>query len=119
MGSVERILRRAFGEAVTRAPDEPAWFVAIGSVGVRVQLEESGAVQCYSWVARGREITAELGLALARRNNELSFTSLSIDDEDAIIVEHWLFPESVDRVVLPRTVTFVATVAESIDDELG
>lgn len=118
MERVRRILRRAFGEAVSEAPGEQGFFVAVGRIGVRVQVQESGAVQCYSWIAQEREITSELGLAIARRNQSLTFGSLSVDGEDAIILEHWLFPESVDKVVLPRLVTLIAAMADSIDDEL-
>lgn len=50
---------------------------------------------------------------------ELSFGALCIDGEDAIILQHSLFPESVDEVVLPRLVGVLASTAESLDDELG
>jgi hypothetical protein len=50
---------------------------------------------------------------------ELSFGALCIDGEDAIILQHSLFRESVDEVVLPRLVGVLASTAESLDDELG
>lgn len=115
-------LRATFGELVRDAPAEPAYFVALGSIGVRVEVgavgDDEAVIDVYSWLAQRLPITPELGLFLARRTAELGFGALSIDAEDAIILQHSLFAEGANAVVLPRLVALIASTAEVLDDEL-
>jgi hypothetical protein len=117
-----RHLRAAFGEPVLEAPDEPAYFVPLGSIGVRVNIEPIGehdaVLQAYAWVAQGLPVTPEIGLYLAERNIELRFGSLCVDGEDAIILQHTLFSEATSETVLDRLVRAIAESAQTLDDEL-
>ncbi len=117
-----RCLRAGFGELVLESPDEPAFFVRLGSVGVRVNVEPAGEdaaiLEAYAWLARDLAIDAELGLFLARHNVELQFGSLCVDVEDAVILQHALFEESVSEPVLERLVRLLAHTADTLDAEL-
>jgi hypothetical protein len=115
-------LRAAFGEAVRGNPDEPAFFVALGRIGVRVDVravgDDDAAIDVLSWIGQGLDVTPELGLWLARRNTELSFGALCVDGEDAIVLQHSLFADGASGVVLPRLVALIAETADLLDDEL-
>lgn len=115
-------LRAAFDDLVRAAPGEPAYFVGLGTIGVRVEVravgDEDAAIDVYSWIGRGLAITPELALFLARRTIELSFGALGVDDEDAIILEHSLFADGANGLVLPRLVALIASTADELDDEL-
>ena len=117
-----RHLRAGFDELVLESPDEPAFFVRLGSVGVRVNVEPAGEdaaiLEAYAWLARDLPIDAEVGLFLARRNVELRFGSLCIDAEDAVILQHALFEESVSEPALERLVRLLADTADTLDAEL-
>ena len=115
-------LRTGFDELVLASPDEPAYFVRLGAVGVRVNVEAAGEaealIEAYSWLAPQLRIDAEVGLHLARLNVELRVGSLCIDAEDAIILQHALFAEAVSAPVLERLVRLLAHTAETLDAEL-
>jgi hypothetical protein len=115
-------LRSAFGEAVIENPDEPAHFVGLGSIGVRVDVEPAGEddaiVAVYSWIAQGVAATPEVGLFLAERNAELRFGALSVDGEGAIILGDALFADGAGEMVLARLVTVLAETADVLDEEL-
>jgi hypothetical protein len=115
-------LRSAFSDAVTEAPDEPAYFVALGAIGVRVNIEPIGAddavIEAYSWIAQGLAVTPELGLYLAERNAEVRFGALSIDGEGAIILGYALFADGASEAVLERVVRILAESAQALDEEL-
>jgi hypothetical protein len=121
-GQVGTLLRAAFDELVLESPEEPAYFVRLGPLGVRVNVEVAGedaaVVEAYSWLAPDLRVDAEVGLHLARQNVELRFGSLCIDAEDAIILQHALFPEAVSGAVLERLVRALAQTAETLDSEL-
>jgi hypothetical protein len=116
------LLRAAFGEAVRDAPGEPAYFVAVGRVGVRVNVEAVGDAdavrELYAWIAQGLAVTPEVGLYLAERNIAMRFGSLAVDGERAIIFQHSLFAEAVGAVVLGRLVGVLASSADALDQEL-
>jgi hypothetical protein len=107
---------------VRESPDEPAYFVGLGRIGVRVNVEAvadgDAVLELYAWIAQGRAITPALGLYLARRNVELRFGALCIDGEDAIILQHALFSEAAGGVILERLVRVMAESAEALDAEL-
>lgn len=115
-------LRAAFGELVVASADEPAFFVALGEPGVRVNVEALGedeaVLEAYCWLARELSIDAEVAMFLARQNVELRFGSLCIDGEDAIILQHALFAESVVPEVLERVVRLLAAFGQELEPEL-
>lgn len=116
------LLRNAFGERVLESPDEPAYFVPLGKIGVRVNVEPvadgDAVIESYSWIAQGLAVTPAIGLYLAQRNVELRFGSLGVDGEGAIILQHSLFSEGADSIVLERLVRVMAESAEALDGEL-
>jgi hypothetical protein len=122
LASTGHKLRSAFGDAVIESPDEPAYFVGLGSIGVRVEVEPVGAddavIAAYSWIAQGLRVTAELALDLVQRNAELRFGALSVDGEGAIILGDALFADGASEKVLARLVTVLAATAEALDAEL-
>lgn len=122
LAGVEADLRAAFGEQVLRAPDGSALFVALGPIGVRVEVADVGggdaAIEAYAWIGQDLEITPELGLDLARRNAGLRFGALSVDDEDAIILGHALFGDAAGATAVVRLVRVLAETAEALDAEL-
>jgi hypothetical protein len=115
-------LRAEFGDAVIESRDEPAHFVRLGSIGVRVDIEPAGdddaVIAAYSWIAQGLTVTPELGLFLAERNAELRFGALSVDGEGAIILGDALFADGANQTVLARLVTVLAESAQALDEEL-
>lgn len=115
-------LRGSFGELLLSSPDEPAYFVRLGPIGVRVNVEPIGeddaVIEAYAWVARDLRVDAEVGLHLARQNVELRIGSLCIDDEDAIILQHVLFSDAASEAVLERVVRVLAGMAEQLDEDL-
>jgi hypothetical protein len=115
-------LRAEFGDAVIESPDEPAHFVRLGSIGVRVDIEPAGdddaVIAAYSWIAQGLRVTPEIGLVLAERNAELRFGALSVDGEGAIILGDALFADGASGSVLARLVRILAESAEALDAEL-
>ena len=115
-------LRAAFADRVRPAPGLPAWFVALGRVGVRVEVgavgDDEAVVDVYAWIAQGATITPELGLFLARRAAGLAFAALVVDAQDAVLVQQSLFSEGTNAIVLPRLVAYVAETADELDEEL-
>jgi hypothetical protein len=115
-------LRASFGDVVAEAADQPAYFVARGSIGVRVNVEPVGdddaVLEAYSWVAQGLPITPALAMHLIERNSELRFGALSVDGEGAIILAHSLFADGANPAVLARLVEIIAESAEALDTEL-
>ncbi len=115
-------LRAAFGDSVLESPDEPAYFVPRGRIGVRVGVQPAGeddaVLEVYSWIAQGLPVSPELGLYLAERNATLRFGLLSIDGEGAIILQHALFREETSEQTLARLVGVMAETADVLDREL-
>jgi hypothetical protein len=115
-------LRERFPGIVLPAEDEPAFFVALGEIGVRLDIEslgqDSAMVEAFAWIARGLEPSAELGLLLAQRNAELPIGSLCIDASGSIFLQHALLAESVEPSALERVVRYLAHAAETLDAEL-
>lgn len=122
MRRTDELLHASFGELVLASETEPAFFVALGPVGVRVNVESIGddaaMVEAYAWIAQRVSITPELGLFLVQRNVELRFGSLCIDEEGAIVLQHALFAEAVGVDVLERLVRILAHLGEELDEEL-
>lgn len=118
----QRHLEGAFGPQVQEHPHEPSFFVATGRVGVRVDVtavgEDDAVIDVLSWIAQGLPVTPDVGEWLARRAISLGFGALAIDGEDAIILQHSLFAEGANGVVLPRLVALMGTTADAIDAEL-
>jgi hypothetical protein len=116
------LLRESFEDGVLALEEEPAYYVRLGRIGVRINVEpvgESDAVlETYSWVAQELETTSELGRYLAERNVQLRFGSLCIDGEGAILLQHALFAEATNEVVLTRLVRIMAESADALDQEL-
>ena len=119
---VDGYLREAFGELVKEAPDGTAFFVPLGHIGVRVEVEAVGAqdalVECYAWIGQDLAVDEALGSFLAHRNAGLRFGALCVDGEGAVIFRHALFPESAIKTVLARLVEVMADTADTIDQEL-
>jgi hypothetical protein len=111
-----RDLEGAFGGLIQER--EPSIFVAAGRVGVRVDVADDGVIAVWSWIGQGLPITPALGLWLARRASGLRLGALVVDDEDAILLQHALFPEGANGVVLPRLVALMAETADAVDAEL-
>jgi hypothetical protein len=115
-------LREAFGELVKEAPDGSAFFVPLGRIGVRVEVEAVGEqdalVECYAWIAQKLAVDEALGSFLAHRNAGLRFGALCVDGEGAVIFRHALFAESASKIVLARLVEVMADTADTIDQEL-
>jgi hypothetical protein len=116
------LLHASFDELVLASEEEPAFFVRLGAIGVRVNVEpigdDSAIVEAYAWIGQELAITPELGLFLVQRNVELRVGALCVDQEGSIFLQHALFAESVNEVVLERLVRILATNAERLDDEL-
>jgi hypothetical protein len=119
---LRRALHEAFGELVREAPEEPAFYVPCGRIGVRVEVEEVGdgnaLIECYSWVAQGLPIDGHVCEFLVRRNAGLRFGALCVDGEGAIFLRHALFAEQLQEPVLARLIEILGSTADSIDDEL-
>lgn len=118
----QRDLDGAFGERLQAHPAQPSLFVKQGRVGVRVDVTPVGAdaavIGVLSWIAQGLPVTPAVGEWLARRASRLNFGALAIDGEDAIVLQHALFAEGANGVVLPRLVVLMASTADAIDAEL-
>jgi hypothetical protein len=115
-------LRDAFGELVQAAPHEPAYFVSLGRIGVRVEVEAVGndnaLIETFSWIAQKLTVDDQLAALLARRNATLRFGALCVDGEGDIILRHALFPEQLSKTVLVRLVELISSTADTIDQEL-
>jgi hypothetical protein len=115
-------LVEAFGELVKHAPGEPAFYVPLGRIGVRVEIEAVGAqnaiVECYCWIAQKVTVDDQVAALLARRNAGMRFCSLCVDAEGAIILRHALFAETVTEPILARLITLIASAADELDEEL-
>jgi hypothetical protein len=115
-------LRAAFGDVVAENADEPAYFVGLGAIGVRIDIAAIGdgdaLLEAYSWIAHELPVTPDIGLYLAQRNAELRFGALSIDGDGAIILGDALFADGAGEIVLARLVTVLAETAEVLDEEL-
>jgi Putative bacterial sensory transduction regulator len=119
---VATYLRESFGELLSHAPSEPAFFVALGRVGVRVEIEAVGAdaaiVECYSWIAQSAVVDEHLAAFLSRRNASMRFASLCVDGEGAVIIRHALFAEATSKELLARLVGALAMAADELDLEI-
>ena len=115
-------LREAFGELVQEAPHEPAYFVALGRIGVRVEVEavggENALIETYSWIAQQLTVDERIAAFLVRRNAGMRFSALCVDGEGAIILRQALFPEQLSKAVLVRLLELMSTTADTIDQEL-
>lgn len=115
-------LREAFGELVKDAPDASAFFVPLGRIGVRVEVEavgsENALVECYAWIAQELTVDEALGSFLAHRNAGLRFGALCVDGEGAVIFRHALFEEAASKTVLMRLIEVMADTADTLDEEL-
>lgn len=122
LGVAGERLRAAFPGLVLESEQEPAYFVSLGSLGVRVSAEplggEEAMLESSAWI--GRELSAgpELGLFLARRNAELPLGALCIDAQGSIFLAHALLAESLTGSVLERLIRWLAHAAETLDQEL-
>ncbi len=121
-GRIGTYLREAFGELVKEAPDEPAYFVPLGRIGVRVEAEavgdDSALVEAYAWIAQRIAVDDEVARFLARRNAGMRFGALCVDAESDVILRHALFPDATSKVVLARLVEVLADTADKLDEEL-
>lgn len=115
-------LREAFGERVQEAPHEPAYFVALGRIGVRVEVEavggENALIETYSWIAQQLTVDDQITAFLVRRNAGMRFSALCVDGEGAIILRQALFPEQLSKTVLVRLLELMSATADTIDQEL-
>lgn len=115
-------LREAFGELVREAPDEAAYFVALGRIGVRVEVEpvggENALIETYSWIAQQLTVDDSIAAFLVRRNAGMRFAALCVDGEGAIILRQALFPEQLSKTVLVRLLELMSAAADTIDQEL-
>ena len=107
---LSRMLREAFGELVREAPDEPAFFVPSGRIGVRVEVEAVSD--------QGLPIDGRVCEFLVRRNASLRFGALCVDGEGSIFLRHALFAEQLQEPVLSRLIQLLGSTADTIDDEL-
>ena len=119
---VEGYLRESFGDLLSSAPSEPAFFVALGRVGVRVEIEAVGAdaaiVECYSWIAQSALVDENLAAFLSHRNASMRFASLCVDGEGAVIIRHAMFSEATSKELLARLVQSLAAAADEVDLEI-
>lgn len=117
-----RHLREAFGELVKDAPGEAAFFIPLGRLGVRVEIEAIGdqqaLVEVYSWVAQRIVVDDGLTDFLVRRNAGLRFGALCVDGEGDIIFRHALFPDGAGKPVLRRLIEVMADTADTLDEEI-
>lgn len=117
-----RDLEGVFPGRVSLHPEEPSLFVATGRTGVRADVvavgEEDAVIDVLSWIAQGLRVTPAVGAWLARRAADLRFGAPAIDDEDAIVLQHALFADGANGVVLPRLVALLGETADEIDAEL-
>jgi hypothetical protein len=115
-------LSGAFGELVKHAPDEPAFYVPLGRIGVRVEIEavdeQNAIVECYCWIAQQLTVEEQLAAFLAHRNAGMRFGSLCVDGDGAVILRHSLFAEAVTQELLSRLVQILAHTADELDEEL-
>lgn len=122
LGRTGERLRERFGELVVQSPDEPAFFVGLGATGVRIDVQPFGddeaVLEAYCWLAQGLRVDAEVGLFLARENVELRIGSLCIDGENAILLQHALFTDSLTTDTLERVVRLLAGLGEQLESEL-
>lgn len=120
---VGQYLRDAYGEDVRESADRPSFFVPTPPNGVWVRVsaigEDEVVVDAYTWIGHELEVTAEVEHYLLERNASLRFGKVGIDTDGDLLLEHSLFPEAVEAVVLERVVDLVASVADDLEWELA
>ena len=80
---------------------------------------ERASVLTMSRLAVGRPITPDLATLLLRKNHQIPFGTLMLNDEENIVFRHILLGESVNKEALFTLVRLLAGYAEEIEDEIN
>ena len=120
---VATYLRQAFGELAEPLEDETAFRLALGRVPLLITVDANGperaSVLMMRRLAIGLPITPDLATFLLRKNHEVPFGALMLDDEQNIVFRHILLGESVNKEALFMLVRLLACYADEIEDELN
>jgi len=120
---VATYLRQAFGELAEPLEDETAFRLALGRVPLLITVDANGperaSVLMMRRLAIGLPITPDLATFLLRKNQEVPFGALMLDDEQNIVFRHILLGESVNKEALFMLVRLLACYADEIEDELN
>ncbi len=119
---VATYLRQGFGELAQASDDSPLFSIWLGNVGIRVAVEAVGedraVVDVATWLGRGVSVTEEVAHHLLRKNTELRFGTLGVDEDGDITFDYSLLGESVTKDALSRVVRIFSATADQLDNEL-
>lgn len=116
-------LRQSFGDlAEPINDDEPDFVVDIGRTRVVVMVHANGpekaSVMLVGGIGDGIAIAPEVALYLLHKAHELPLTTLSVRDDDQIVLRQVILGEAVTRENINMMVQMFAENLAEIDDEL-
>ncbi len=119
--TIEKYLKESFGSYLK--DDRNNYILQAGSARVFIipvdWIKEQTIVRVVSVVNRGAQITGELTKFLAYENIKVVFGKFSLDpDRQAILFEHILLGDFLNRKELEVAVKSVAYIADKYDDEI-
>ncbi|OPL09305.1 MAG: hypothetical protein AVO34_13745 [Firmicutes bacterium ML8_F2] len=119
--TIEKYLKESFGSYLK--DDRNNYILQAGSARVFIipvdWIKEQTIVRVVSVLNRGAPITGELTKFLAYENIKVVFGKFSLDpDRQAILFEHVLLGDFLNRKELEVAVKSVAFIADKYDDEI-
>jgi len=115
-------MEELFVGSVMSFEDEPLFIINFGSAVASTRIVPLGEMEALivtrSYVVTDIDITPDLTYYLLRENNNRSFGSFSLDQENDIVFEHSLVGSTCDLEELRTSVTNVVEFADAYDDEI-
>src|SRR4051812_22226144 len=115
-------LRQSFGDLAEADEERPYFSLALGRVGINVTVQAMGddeaAINIYTWLAHGLEVTDEAARFLLERNGAFRVGRFSIDDDGDIMLDHTLLADTLSKAELATVVRWMSGIADEVEDEL-
>lgn len=120
---VASYLRHGFGELAEPLGDDPAFLVELGSVRLLVMVDAAGpdksGITILNRLGDGLPITPDLAVFLLHKNYEIPFGSISLNEDDEIVIAHILFGETATKETLAIALRVFGSTCEALEDELN
>lgn len=119
---VGEYMRSLYGEEVWANPESPTYSIRFGSTVVYAFvnsfLEDNAAVNVYSYVVRGAELTQDLLLYLMQQNDGYRFGAFGLDSKNTVVFRYTIPGKPLDKSVLRAAVNAVRFTADDQDDKI-
>lgn len=118
---VQELTTQLFGEEAWADPNAPSFVLRRGSADVHVSvaaLEDQAVVAVFSWVATGVTPSEDLCRHLLTENANFVFGGFALGADSAVIYQHTVVGDTIDKQQLRASVRAVAGVADDYDEQI-